>query len=509
MFRPIAMSTLRGTLFNAEGGERFRFPVWATAAETRTDGILLKGRAMTHSATNETVQFAIDPDALIDLASRFGGQVMTPGEPGYDESRTLWNHMIDRHPAVITLPAGVSDVLQSITFAREHGLEISVKGGGHNVAGYATTDGGLMIDLENLRMVRVEPQRRTARAGGGARWADFDRETGVFGLATTGGVISTTGVAGLTLGGGVGWLVGKYGLASDNLRSVDVVTADGAVITASDESHPDLFWALRGGGGNFGVVTSMEFRLYPVDTVFAGMIAYPIEVVRDVLEFFREFTATAPDELTMYCSLMTELEYGARVVAIPFCWSGDIEGGQRVLQPVLGFGAPLMTMAAPMPYAAWNGGNDFLFPYGRRNYWKGSMMTALDDSAFDQIIRFASDPPLPGLSVTIEFYGGAVSRPDPNATAFPHRDARYQVVINTQWDDPADDARVRSWARDLHDAIEPSGKPGPFLNFVGVDGDDRLRRIRAGYGQHWDRLVDIKRRYDPDNVFHRNNTIVP
>lgn len=464
---------------------------------------------MTHATTSQTAHVAIAPEAVAELASRLGGQVFTPGESGYDESRTLWNSMIDGQPSLITRPSGVADVQASLSFAREHDLEVSIKGGGHNVAGYATTDGGLMIDMENVRTVHVDSHQRIARAGGGARWADFDRETGVFGLATTGGVVSTTGVAGLTLGGGVGWLVGKHGLASDNLISADVVTADGAAITASNESHPELFWALRGGGGNFGVVTSLAFRLHPVDMVFAGLIAWPIDAVRDVLEFFREFTATAPDELTMYCSLMTELEHGARVVAFPFCWSGDIEEGQRVLQPVLGFGTPLMTMAAPMPYAAWNGGNDFLFPYGRRNYWKGAMATGLDDGMFDQIIRFASDPPLPGLSVTIEYYGDAVRRLGADATAFPHRDARYQVVINTQWDDPADDGRVRSWARDLHARVEPFGKHGAFLNFVDVDGEDRQQRIRAGFGQHWDRLVGIKRRYDPENVFHRNNTIVP
>lgn len=464
---------------------------------------------MTLTSTNRIGHRGLDPDAQSELNALLGGEVFTPGQPGFDESRTIWNSMVSAQPAVIVRPKGVADVIQAVAFAREHDLEISVKGGGHNVAGYALTDGGLMIDMEHLRQVQVDPDRRTALAGGGARWADFDRETGVHGLATTGGVVSTTGVAGLTLGGGVGWLVGAHGLASDNLLSATLVTADGRVITASETSHPDLFWALRGGGGNFGVVTSLEFMLHPVDMVFAGMIAYPIDQARDVFETYRELMSTSPDQLTMYYAVMTDPETGARIVVLPFCWSGDIGEGQAYMQPVLDFGTPVMTMVAPMPYAAFNGGNDALFPYHRRNYWKGSMVTELDDRLFDRILEFAGAPPLPGNSVTIECYAGAMTRMDPDATAFPHRDARYQIVANSQWDDPADDESGRNWTRGVFNALEPYAKRGPFLNFVDVDGDDRQQRIRAGYGSHWDRLVDIKRRYDPENVFHRNNTITP
>ncbi len=460
-------------------------------------------------ATGTSTFASIDADALATLQSGFGGQVLSPGSVDYDAARTVWNGMIDAHPAVTVRPSGVADVVRSISFAREQGLEISVKGGGHNVAGYAVTDGGLMIDLENLRQVHVDPDRRTALAGGGARWADFDRETAVFGLAATGGVISTTGVAGLTLGGGVGWLVGLHGLASDNLLSATLVTADGQVITASDTSHPDLFWALRGGGGNFGVVTSMEFRLHPLEMVLAGMIAYPIHASRDVLEVYRELTATGPDELGVYCAVMTDPESGQRVIALPFCWAGDIEQGRKVIQPLLEAGHPVVTIVAPMPYAAWSGANDALYPFGRRQYWKGALVRGLPDGLLDTLLEYTSEPFLPGLDIVIEWYSGAINRVDADDTAFPHRDARYQVVVSGTWDDPADDDRARDWTRGLYAALEPFAKQGSYLNFVATDESDRTRRIREGYGDHWDRLVGIKRRYDPQNVFHRNNTITP
>ncbi len=423
-----------------------------------------------------------DPELIDDFQSRLGGQVVAPGQTGYDHSRTLWNGMIDQRPALIACPVGVSDVMRSIKFAREHELELSVKGGGHNVAGYAVTDGGLMLDLGAMREVRVDPDRRTARAGGGARWADLDRETGVFNLATTGGVISTTGVGGLTLGGGVGWLVGKHGLASDNLVSVDAVTAAGEHVTASLESHPDLFWALRGGGGNFGVATSFEFQLHPQQMVIAGMVAHPPEQAREALEFFREYTATAPDDLTVYVSLLAEPEHGQRVAAFAFCWSGDLAEGEKALQPLLGFGSPVLTMVDTMPYATWNGGNDALFPEGRRYYWKGGMMREIDDQVLDAIARFAANPPLPWLNATIECYSGAMNRLDPATTAYPHRDARYQVVIIGAWDDPEHDSQGRAWARDLYAEVEPYAKRGQFLNFNNVDDSDRQERIRAGYG---------------------------
>ncbi|HYH12767.1 MAG TPA: FAD-dependent oxidoreductase, partial [Thermomicrobiales bacterium] len=387
------------------------------------------------------------PDAVEELRNSIGGALLEPGQPAFESARTLWNGMISERPALIAQPSGAADVMRLIPFARDHDLEISIKGGGHNVAGYATTSGGLMIDLERMRSVRVDPERRTVRAGGGARWSDLDREAGAFGLATTGGVISTTGVAGLTLGGGVGWLVGKHGLASDNLLSVDLVTANGEPVTASADSHPELFWALRGGGGNFGVATSLEFQLHPQEMVFSGMVAHPPDRGRELLSFYRELTSSAPDELTVYCGHMAEPEHGQRVAALAFCWSGDMDQAEGVLKPLLECGPPVMTMAGPMPYAAWNGGNDALFPDGRRYYWKSAMMRELDDPVLDAVAEFGANAPLPWLNVTIEAYGGAMNRQAPAATAFPHRDARYQVVIVGAWDDPAQDETGRTWVR--------------------------------------------------------------
>jgi FAD/FMN-containing dehydrogenase len=456
----------------------------------------------------DTIQ-SIDPDVVDEFRSQLGGQLLAPGEPAYEQARQLWNGMIDQRPAIIVQPTGVSDVIHAIRFARENDFEISIKGGGHNVAGLATTNGGLMLDLEFMRGVRIDPQRRTARVAGGARWADFDREAGVFGLATTGGAISTTGVAGLTLGGGIGWLVGKHGLAIDNLISVDVVTAAGELVTASNESHPDLFWALRGGGGNFGVATSFEFQLYPLDMVYAGMVAYPPDSARDVLEFYREFTATAPDELTVYATLTAEPEQGQRIAALAFCWSGDMDQAEAVLAPLFAFGSPVMTMAGPMPYAAWNAANDILFPHGLRYYWKSALLRNLDDAVLDAAARYGANPELPLLNVTFEHYAGVMNRRDASETAFPHRDARYQAVIIGRWEDAADDETGKAWARGLHAAIEPYGLKGDFLNFATQEGNERRQRTRAGYGPNWERLVEIKRRYDPDNVFHRNHNITP
>ncbi len=459
--------------------------------------------------TDPTPRTTIDLDRLEELRARLGGVAHLPGEAGYAAALSLWNGMIDGHPALVVQAAGVSDVMCAIAFAREHGLELSIKGGGHSVAGYATTDGGLMLDLELMRHVRVDPERRTAQVAGGARWADLDREAGAFGLATTGGVISTTGVAGLTLGGGVGWLIGKHGLASDNLRSVDLVTAAGELVTASVDSHADLFWALRGGGGNFGVATSFEFDLHPQPMVYAGMVAHPPDRAREVLDLFRTVSESAPDELTTYCGVLAEPEQGQRIAGIPFCWSGDMDRAEDVLKPILAFGPPVMTMAGPMPYAAWNGANDALFPHGRRYYWKSAVMRELDDAVLEAVAEFGANAPLPWLNVTIECYAGEMNRRDPDSTAFPHRDARYQVVIVGAWDEPEQDEIGKRWARDLHAAIAPYAKDGDNLNFVALDAHNRRERIRAGYGQHWDRLVEIKRRYDPDNVFHRNNTITP
>jgi FAD/FMN-containing dehydrogenase len=367
----------------------------------------------------------------------------------------------------------------------------------------------LLLDLSRLRAVWVDPAARTARVQGGALWADVDRETAVFRLATTGGVISSTGVAGLTLGGGIGWLVGKHGMTIDNLLSVDLVTADGEVVTASATSHPDLFWALRGGGGNFGVATSFEFALHPQGDVLAGFVAYPIARAREVLDFFRDYTATAPEELTVYAELVRDAELEERVIALAFCWPGEIAAGERAIAPLRAFGTPLAEMIAPMPYPVWQQAFEAEFPHGRRYYWKSVLLRDLPDPVLDAAVAFGTAPPLPLSAVVFEAYRGAMNRVDPAATAFANREAQYQLIAVSASEDPAGDAQGTAWARDLHATVAPYALDGGFLNFNNLDPAERRDRVRAAHGGNWDRLVAVKRRYDPGNVFHANNNIVP
>jgi FAD/FMN-containing dehydrogenase len=440
------------------------------------------------------------------LTGRLDGELLLPNMSGYDAARAIWNGMIDHKPAFTIRPRSVIDVQRAVAFAQEQELPLSIKSGGHNVAGHAVADGGVMLDMSLMRGVSVNPEARTARVEGGATWADFDRETSPYGLGTTGGVISTTGVAGLTLGGGIGWLMGKHGLVIDNLREVELVTAGGDFVTANRDENPDLFWALRGGGGNFGVATSFEFDLRPVDLVLAGMVAYPIEQAREVLAFYRELTENAPDGLTAYCSLMTDPEHGIRVIVLPICWSGELRDGERVLEPLMKFGAPLVREIGPMPYAEWQTAFDPLFPYGSRYYWKGAMLPRLADGAFDVLVEQATETPLPRLAATIECYAGPMTRVAMDATAFPHRDAPYQILAIGAWEDPADDETGRAWARTLHDSLMPYSKQGSFLNFNSVE-EGTTGRVQASFGVNWDRLVSVKRRYDPGNVFRCNNNI--
>jgi hypothetical protein len=451
----------------------------------------------------------LDPVVVTAFRDRLGGHLLLPEDAGYDESRRIWNGMIDKHPALIVRAAGVADVRQAVIFAREHNLPLSIKGGGHNVAGHAVSDGGLMLDLGTMRAVRVDPTARTARVQGGALWRDVDRETTAFGLATTGGVVSSTGVAGLTLGGGIGWLIGKHGMTIDNLLSVDLVTADGEFVTAGVESHPDLFWAVRGGGGNFGVATSFEFALHPQGDVLGAILVYPVARAADLLAFYREFTATAPEELNADGIVGTDPESGARVAIIAVCWVGDPAEGQRAIESLRRLGEPLFEMVGPVPYAAWQQAFDTENPSGRRYYWKGNLLRDLPDAVLEAVVDLASAPPLPGLMIAFESYRGAMNRVSASATAFPHRDAHYQLVISGGWDDPADDQVGIGWVRGLHAATEAYALNGGFLNFNAMDETDRSRRVRAGFGQNWDRLVEIKRRYDPHNLFRENNNIVP
>jgi hypothetical protein len=451
----------------------------------------------------------VDAAAVDGLRGQIDGAVVLPGEPGYDEARAIWNGMIDKRPALIVRPAAVADVQAAVGFARANGLAISIKGGGHNVAGHAVSEGGLMLDMSGMRGVEVDPAARTARVQGGALWSDFDQEAAKFGLATTGGVISHTGVAGLTLGGGIGWLVGKHGMSIDNLLSVELVTADGEVVTASVESHPDLFWALRGGGGNFGVATSFEFALHPQGDVLAGIVAWPVAKAAEVMAFCREFTETAPDEMGVYALMTTDPESGARVAVIAVCWPGDSEEGERLFAPVRAFGEPVLEMIGQMPYVAWQALFDANYPHGSRYYWKGNLLRKMEDGVLDAIVRYGTEPPTPTCKVVVEWYRGAMNRVDPTATAFAHRDAEFQIVNIGQWDEPDQDDAVIAWTRGIYEAIAPYSLNGAFLNFNTPDDGGSSERVRAGYGANLERLTEIKRRYDPTNLFRENNNIVP
>jgi FAD/FMN-containing dehydrogenase len=449
----------------------------------------------------------VDPEDVTALRSALGGQLYERGDSGYERARAIWNGMIGKRPALVVCPAGVADVRRAIEFARRHDLPLTVKGGGHNVAGNAVADGGMMLNLAAMRGVRVDPAARTARVGGGGTWADVDREASVFGLATTGGVVAATGVGGLTLGGGIGWLVGKHGMTIDNLLEVDLVTADGDFWTVIADEHPDLFWALRGGGGNFGVVTSFTFQLHPVDQVFTGTINYPIEAVGAVLERYREFTATAPDEITTYAGIQTDEESGAPTCGFAFCYAGEPREGERVIAPLRRLGTPLLEEIAVMSYLDCQSGPEF--PYGDRYYWKSNLFRELSDEALLAIAEQGARAPAMIGGIAIEHYHGAFNRPAIGDTAYAHRDVHYQLVILGCWEDAADDDAGIGWVRETFAATEPYAKQAQFLNFNIFDAGDQVRRVRAGYGPNWDRLVAIKRRYDPCNVFRANNNIPP
>jgi FAD/FMN-containing dehydrogenase len=435
----------------------------------------------------------------------FKGQVIRPGESDYDRARSVHNGMIDRRPALIARCTGVADVLAALGFGVERRLPVAVRGGGHNVAGKAVCDGGIVIDLSAMKGIRVDPVRKIAQAQAGLTWGEFDRETQTFGLATTGGAVSTTGIAGLTLGGGIGWLQRKHGLTCDNLLSADVVTADGGFLTASDAEHSELFWGLRGGGGNFGIVTSFEYQLHPVGTVLAGPVVHPFTSAKDVARFYREYAASAPDEV------FAELAFGAlpdgqRAVFLFVVYVGPPEDGEKLLRPVREFGAPLDDMIGPTSYCALQQAYDADFPFGSRNYWKSSNLQELTDDAIDTLVTFIGAAPSLLPMVIIDQFGGAVARVPADATAFGHRDAAYDLVIAAIWAEPAEQDTHITWARSFWDAMRPHSTEDVYVNYLSDEGDDR---VRAAYGHHYQRLAQLKRTYDPDNIFHHNQNIKP
>jgi UDP-N-acetylenolpyruvoylglucosamine reductase len=446
-----------------------------------------------------------DPRPLGELAERIRGQLLVPGDGDYDRARRVFNFMIDRRPVAILRCAGAADVRQGVLYARAQQLPISVRGGGHSVAGSAVCEGGLMIDLSRMKGIRVNPIRRTAQAQTGLLLREFDHETQAFGLATTLGVVSVTGIAGLTLGGGIGWLNGKHGLACDNVLEADVLTADGELVTANASENDDLYWALRGGGGNFGVVTSLTYQLHPVTTVLAGGLSYPPEQAREALRFYHQFASEAPDEVSMAGSVYHHPD-GGPAVSIAVCYSGLLDDGERVLRPLREFGRPMAGAIAPMSYQAFQSGADASFPLGRQHYWKSSFLKDLTEDAIEVLLEFAATCPSPYTGIGLQQMAGAASRVDSQATAFAHRDRQYDCLILSQWDDPADSDRNLDWTRCCFEAMRPHVKDAVYVNNL---GDQDHNRVREAYGANYDRLAGVKARYDPDNVFSLNHNIAP
>ena len=445
---------------------------------------------------------------LDGLATSISGRVLKPGDDGYEEARRVHNGMIDRRPAVIVRCRSAADVSAAITFAREAGLEISVRGGGHNVAGRAVADDAVMIDLAEMKAIEVNPTARTVRAEGGVTWGEFNAATAEHGLAVTGGAVSTTGIAGLTLGGGLGWLMARYGLAADNLLAVELVTADGAVAEVTEQSDPDLFWALRGGGGNFGVATALTYRLHPLRMVTGGLIAHPIDAAGDLLRFYRDAVANAPDELEVFAGLVHAPDgSGTKLAALIICHSGEPEQAERDLAPLLGWGSPLVVQVGPMPYPVMNTLLDDGFPNGSLNYWLSSFTRGLTDGAIDVALeRFASIPSTMS-AILFEHFHGAVTRIGISDAAVPHREEGWNLLLPSTWLDPAETEANVSWTRETHAALRDHLQERRWLNYLGDDqGQDA---IRGAYGPNWDRLVQIKRRVDPDNVFRHNHNIPP
>lgn len=460
-----------------------------------------------------TLELPADPrveldDATVDaLRASLGGPVLRPSDAGYDDARHTFNAMIDRHPALIARCTSTGDVVKAVRFARERGLVVSVRGGGHNVAGNAVCEGGLMIDLTLMKGIRVDPGARTARAQGGVTWREFDRETQVFGLATTGGAISSTGIAGLTLGGGFGWIGRSYGMACDNLLSADVVLADGSVVTASADENADLFWGLQGGGGNFGIVTSFEYRLHHVGPILGGMMVYPIERATEVLRTLRDYNQTTPDEMSVFAAMLTSPE-GAKILALIVCYNGSIEQGEALLKPLREGTNPLADMVAPISYEQQQQLLDDGFPFGLQNYWKSEFLKSLSDEAIDTIVEQFNKVPSPLSAVVLEQFGGAYRRVAVGDTAFSHRDWDYNFLIIARWTDPAEADTHIGWARQTWQAVQPYASGGVYVNYL-EGGQEGAERVRAAYGPVYDRLVALKNRYDPSNFFQFNQNITP
>ncbi len=447
--------------------------------------------------------------APTDFPQTFAGRLVGPTDTDYDEIRQVHNGLVDKRPALIARCRGTADIVDAINTAKQANMPFAVRGGGHNVAGRSTIESGLMIDLSPMKGVHVDAASRVVRAQGGVTWGELNRETQLHALAVTGGVVSTTGIAGLTLGGGFGWLLGSHGLAIDNLRSADIVTASGAVITASADENADLFWAIRGGGGNFGVASSFEYDLHPVGPiVHGGLIAYPFAMAEDVLRFYRELTANVSDDLTVFCAFVHAPDgSGAKLAALAACYSGPQETAAAALAPIKAFGTPVLDALGPIPYCQMNMLVDASLPRGARNYWKSSFLSGLSDDAIRAVVDIYASAPSPMSQVMIEHFHGATSRVPQDATAFPHRSVGYNFMLLSQWMQPSDDQTNMAWARERYATMQPFVSALRYVNYL--DHDDTRDAAAAAYGPNYRRLQEVKAKYDPENLFRQNLNIQP
>ena len=459
---------------------------------------------------------AVATDEVARFHSSLRGELVRPGDSGYDDARKVYNRMIDKRPALIVQCAGIADIIAAVNFARTHKLLVAVRGAGHNVAGTSTCDGGIVVDLSRMKGIRVDPEARTVRAEPGVTWFDLNHELQAFGLAATGGFVSTTGISGLTLGGGLGWLVRKHGLAMDNLLSVDIVTADGRFLTASSSQNVDLFWGVRGGGGNFGVVTSFKFRVHPVGEVLAGLVLHPFSRGAEALRYWRDYEATAPEELTAGALVfnapaelpLPEALKKEPIVAMGGVYAGSLESGTKALGPLREFGPPAADIFQPMPYIKAQTMADFLFPHGWLNYWRSSYLKGLSNGAIDTILSFFARVPSARTVVIIEHNGdGAMSRVPDDETAFGHRNWPFNFLVTSIWNNPAEsDANIR-WTREFMDAMQPFLAEAAYVNYLGEEGEEG---VRSAYGAaKYKRLAELKRKYDPANLFSLNQNIRP
>jgi FAD binding domain/Berberine and berberine like len=447
---------------------------------------------------------SINDAQLGELRSAMQGHILVPGSDGYDAARRIFNAMIDRRPALIARCERAADVVACVGFAQAHGLDVSVKGGGHNVSGKAVCDGGLMIDLSLMKGVRVDAQRRVVRAEPGLTLGELDRECQALGLAIPTGNVSPTGIAGLTLGGGIGWLNGKHALACDNVLSVDIVTADAKLYTASATDHADLYWAVRGGGANVGVVTSFEYRLHPVGPVLAGAVAWPIDRARRVLAFYDELARGCPDELTVNAGIGVAEDH-TLVLGVAVAYVGDLDTGERLLKPLRSFEHPIADGIGPMSYVDLQRGGDGSFPNGRRHYWKGGFLRRLGPDTIDVLTHFAATCPSAFTQIGLQQMHGAAARVAPTETAFAHRHDQWDCLMLSQWDRPAEDEKNIRWTRDFYSAMAPHLERAVYVNDLGGDEADR---VRAAYCANYERLVAIKAKYDPGNFFRGNQNVV-